>query len=172
MMRVVRKRALKLPEIRLSKEFWTEVGGLVAAGIVTNVIMQRKGEQSSNRAIVVSRGGRLKMNKKSTRDRKAAEGKPLMSLVDEEHRFVRSGGSSFKVVRYLRSGRIMGAVVGVVVGPATRELRELIGHVAQRGYVGYIGLHSSVKKAIGVALRLELKRYLRKVESSHKRRTG
>lgn len=141
MMQMIRKQKMKLPPLKLPQAFWDKAAGLVAAGIMHNVATQRTAD-----------GSRIQTNAPSTRARKAKEGKPQLSLVDEKHRFVRSGKGSFKALRYIRHGG-SGAILGVVVGPTTAELRELIRRVAALGYVGYIGLSANVKRALGVELR-------------------
>lgn len=129
----------------LPRSFWDRTGAIVAAGIVDNILAQK---QASGEA--------LKKNAPSTRDRKAREGKPQLSLVDALHRFIKGSGASWKVLRYLPRGR------GIIVGPATLELSRIIRYVGEKGYVGYVGISAKTAAALKALLRGELRAMFRR----------
>lgn len=142
--KLVPKRHVRMPELRWSREFWGKVGKVAEGAALDNLRQQRTTD-----------GGRLKANAPKTRERKRKEGKPLLSLVDEEHRFVRGNRQSWKILRYLPRN------TGVVVGAATDELKKLVRYTAKMGYVGYLGLSTQQLKAVRALIRQEFRAMFR-----------
>lgn len=143
--RVTRRRRAQLPLIRsIPRPVLDEIGQVAAGAIIDNVLQQRQAD-----------GTRLKTNAPSTRERKRREGKPLLSLVDELHRFIQKGVGSWGIVRYLPAGR------GIVVGAMTEELRRLVRYVGAAGYTGFIGLRPKHRAAIGAVIRRWLSSLMR-----------
>lgn len=131
--------------VRLPQEFWDDVAILTAGSILENILTQKKAD-----------GGRLKINSPRTREAKRAKGRPLLSLVDAEHRFVKDGGASWAKLRYTANGQ------GVVVGPSNQELKDLVIFTGQKGYGGYLGVSAKLARALGQLLRKELEKYVRR----------
>jgi hypothetical protein len=140
-----KKKPPEFGPIILSKSFWDQVAKLTAGSIIDNVISGKKAD-----------GSAIKTNSPGTRARKRKQGKPLLSLVDNEHRFVKDGDASWKLIRYTANGQ------GVVVGAATGELRELIDSLGAMGYTGYVGISEKLGRAIGELLRKELEQFIKR----------
>lgn len=141
---IVRKRAVKMPEFRWSRDFWNKVGKVVEGSTLDMIRKQTTMD-----------GSRIKTNAPSTRERKRRAGRPLLSLVDKEHRFVRGGQQSWKIIRYLPRN------TGIAVAAATRELAELVHHVVEMGYTGWLGLSQSAVGAVRALIREEMRRMFR-----------
>ena len=140
----------------LSAKFWERAAAVVEGGILDNILTQKKAS-----------GGALKKNKPATLARKLMEGKPPLALVDALHRFIQGKRKSWTIVKWLPRPGATGsdtrtAFRGIVVGPATAELRKLIQYVGQKGYVGYIGISKTTASALKALLRLELREKFRK----------
>lgn len=146
-MRVERKTTGKLALARLGnmpKEFWKQVADTVEAGILDNIVKQKQAD-----------GSMIKTNARSTLMHKIALRRGTRSLVDEKHRFVKGRGRSWKAIRYLANG------AGVVVGPATQELRELSRYVQQKGYTGWMGISATTRAALKELWRLAMVRLVK-----------
>lgn len=135
------RKTVQVPKIVFDDEFWTTVATVARSNVRENILNQKQAD-----------GGELKRNATSTMLKKLGQGKALLSLVDEPeskggHRFVRSGDGSWKLSRFLPDGR------GVVVGPATEELRSLMKYLYDKGYWGYFGLSASGVSAIRALIR-------------------
>lgn len=139
---ITRTVKVKLPTLSgFSREFWTKVGDVVKGSILDNIAKQK-----------TATGEQLKVNAPATRERKHRAGLPLLSLVDIEHRLVRTGDTSYEIVRYLAKGS------GIVVGAATEEVAKLVRYVQKAGYVGWFGINRKGREAIKALVRQELAR--------------
>jgi len=142
--KLIRKRAINMPEFRWSREFWDRCGKVVEGSTLDMI-----------RSQTTMDGSRIKQNAPSTRERKRKKGRPRLSLVDEKHRFVKGGGQSWKIIRYLPRN------TGIVVAAANAELRKLVRYVVGMGYTGWLGLSSKSEKAIRALIREEVRRQFR-----------
>lgn len=131
------------PKVRLDRQAYEEIGDACTASILRNIQEQRQAD-----------GSPLKQNAQGTQERKLREGKPLLSLVDEEHRFVKGRGDSWAV---------RASDDEVVVEPATEEFAEIVGYVQERGYVGWFGPSAEGWSVIRGIIRKALERILRSV---------
>lgn len=145
--RLVRQQKLVLPSLAvdgLGRLFWEDVAKVAQGSILDNILSQRQAS-----------GEQLKRNKTSTIARKLKAGRKPRSLIDVMHRFIQGAGKSWKVIRLLPNGK------GIEIGPATDELKRLMGLVQEKGYVGWIGLNTKAASAIKVLLREEVRRLFR-----------
>jgi hypothetical protein len=148
MLRMQREKRASFPSVlELDRAVLDKIGQVVAASVTDNVIRQRTVD-----------GGRIKLNAPSTRERKRREGKPALSLIDEQRRFIKPGAWTWRVKRN-----------SVTILPSTSELRELMRELQERGYVGWFG---ASPKALA-AVREIVKAYImRRFEEAKKRREG
>ena len=75
-----RKRIATLPALNLSEDFWDKVGKIAVGSIIDNIVSQKQED-----------GSPLKSNAASTKRRKANEGRPPLSLIDDNRSFVKGG---------------------------------------------------------------------------------
>lgn len=147
-LKLERSVAAGIPEIKWTKKFWDKTARVVEGSTLENIASQK-----------TRKGGHLKKNATSTRLRKADAGRRQMSLVDEEHRFVKGKRQSWKILKYLPKGK------GIVVGGATAELRKLVGYVTKLGYVGWLGLAPDGVAAVRALMRKEVKDMFRRAKN-------
>lgn len=153
MLRIVRKKPARPPgAIRMPQEFWDKAAQVAIGSIIENILTQRQAD-----------GTRIKANAPATRARKRKQGKRLLSLIDEQHRFVRTGRASWTLKRYLPQG------AGIVIGPATEELRQLVWWVWQAGYRGYIGLSKKGRAAIRALIRKSIQDMINRRKAASQR---
>lgn len=146
---VRRTRKAVLPDLVWDKKVLTEIGEVAAAGVVDNVLKQKQED-----------GSRIKVNKPSTRRRKLLEGKQLLSLIDEDHRFIKGGRGSFQ-----HRHRGVGPLRTVVISPATAELREISKHVQRMGYTGWFGISKETADALRLIVRKFIKEKILKAKA-------
>jgi hypothetical protein len=118
------KGAPTFSSVKLGNEFWEAVGRLAAADIARNVFAQRQAD-----------GSALKRNKQATTDRKAARGKPPLSLVDEDKRFLDHQA------QYV----VTPAANGVTITHADRTVFRA---VQEKGYTGWFRLSRDGRAAL------------------------
>lgn len=121
MIRLTRTRKAQWPKMRPGRALMLEIGKVLEGSILDNI----------KRQIQVDGTTPIQRNAPLTRKRKQERGRPLLSLVDEKHRFVRGAGASWRSTATSSS---------VTVKPATRELRDLSLRVQGGGYEGWFGL--------------------------------
>lgn len=134
--KIVREKVATLPKIELGASTFKVIGDIVEVSILRNIKSQTQGD-----------GSPIKSNKQSTRDRKASLGRRLLSLVDEQHRFVKGR---------MRSWRHKATRNSVVVEPATPELAEISGHVQRMGYTGWFSASREGARLIRETVRKRL----------------
>lgn len=118
---------IKLPNrVVLDEQAKVEMAKVVMGGLIDNILKKQQAD-----------GSPLKTNSQRTLARKRREGKPGLSLVDEEHRFIASTPYAYRT-----------RVNGIEVYPRTAELVDLIKKTWKRGYVGWFGL--SAKTVLGI----------------------
>lgn len=140
-----RQRVIGTPDLKWSDKFWLEVAKVAEASTLESIRNQKQRD-----------GSKLKVNAKSTRDRKRRKGRPLLSLVDEKHRFTKGGQNSWDIIKFLPGN------TGIVIAGATVELRKLVEYVTEKGYIGWLGLHTAGVRAVRALMRREVKRQFRK----------
>ena len=136
--RLERKSRARPAVLTFDKAFWDDVAKVYEGAILSNILRQQQ-----------ANGERLKINAPSTRARKQRLGRPLLSLVDNLHRFVKGMRQSWTLLRYLPGG-------GIVIGPANDELRRLSREVQAKGYTGWMGLGRDGRAAMKALLRKKL----------------
>lgn len=133
----------RLPDIKLDKKAFEDIGGVVCGDIVNRI---QRGRQAD--------GGAIKRNKPGTLARKAKLGQGARSLIADKLRFIRPGqGGSFRY--WAHADR-------VIVEPGSQELKDLVRYVQQKGYTGWFGVS---KTAFGTIRRIiveTIKRIVRK----------
>lgn len=132
------------PKIALTKAFAEKIGKLLAAGVVDNILQQRQ-----------AKGGSIKVNAPSTRERKQRQGRPTLSLIDDpkKRRLVKGRGRSFASGVMGTSGKYTIKIV-----PATYEARQIVRYVQDKGYTGWFGVHKDTKAAVIEMIREEVKK--------------
>ena len=141
-LKIQREVVADIPAIKLDKPFWRRVGLIVEASLLDNI---RKQQQAD--------GKKLKTNAAATRESKRRRRLPLLSLVDAKHRFVKGRGASWRITEFLANG--------IIVGPATSQLKKLNRRVQNAGYTGWMGLGASGKAALRAMLRKHIRKELR-----------
>jgi len=127
-----------------SPEFWEKVGDVVSGSILDNIIRQQQAD-----------GTPIKENAPSTKAAKQKQGRGVRSLIHLKDRFVQGAKGSWKILQFIPNGR------GILVGPATAELRKLVRWVHQLGYVGWLGVNVEGIAAIRTLLREEIRMLFR-----------
>jgi hypothetical protein len=122
--------------VKISADDYAIVGQLAKTSIQDNINQQMQADGSS-----------LKANAPSTARRKELENKPVLSLVDEEHRFIQPDSFSATVVDER-----------VTIEPGNEELKDLSRQVQEKGYTGWFGLNATAEKAVRVTMRNAIKR--------------
>jgi hypothetical protein len=138
-----RKRKSSIPPLVFDRPFWTKVAAVLAADQVDRVEKQRS-----------AAGGAIKRNAQSTLDRKQAQGKPPLSLVDEKQRFIQERFGSYEPVFY-EAGR------GVKIRVRSEKMRNVARHLIKRGYE-WIGMSRDASKAIRALFRADIRKQLRR----------
>ena len=121
--RVKRVKA-KLPALRIPMPVMRKVGKVAEGSILDNIKKQRQAD-----------GSPLKENAPSTQERKRRLRRPLLSLVDELHRFVQGNRGSWHWYPTKKGEQTL-----VVITPATAELRRLVRYVQDKGYTGWFAV--------------------------------
>lgn len=139
MFKIVRKKKALLPAVTLPKVLMEDIAEKASTGIVDNIMLQKQAS-----------GATLKRNARSTRLLKQAKnkGKPVLSLVDEEHRFVQTQGESWS---WRLSG--FGKRKRIIIRPRTGELATLNRYVQEKGYVGWFDISAKTEAAIRKLIR-------------------
>jgi hypothetical protein len=137
---VKREPVRPLPQdIKIPPEIFAKVGDIVIDSIQNNIENQKQ-----------ANGLPIKANAPSTVRAKELRGQnPPKSLIDTEHRFMRS--ESFL------------ASVGsndVTVEPRSDELKEINREVQQKGYVGWFGINDKARALIKETIRRHILAWL------------
>lgn len=130
-----RVQRAKLPELRLPVDVLEDFGELGEASILDNIKKQQQAD-----------GGALKENAPITKKRKRKKRRPLLSLVDRLHRFVRVRGQSWAHEIHVRSSTVK-------IRAATQELRNIAEYVQRMGYTGWFGINERARAAMRARLR-------------------
>ena len=133
--KVVRKKKAVMPTLRLDVKLLETIGKVAEGSILDNIKRQREAD-----------GSPLQRNAPSTRETKRRKGRPLLSLVDQFHRFARGKGRSFAQQIDTHGSR-------VYIEPATSELRRLSRWVQERGYTGWFGLSAKSGELVRMMIR-------------------
>lgn len=136
MLMLRRKKRAKLPNLLLGPEFFEQMGKAAVGSFVENVEAQRE-----------PGGGAIKSNAPSTRARKRREGKPPMSLVDQQKRFVRAAGY---IVTPIKNG--------VRITPKAQDIARAL---VAKGY-HWMGISKDLQAAIRALLRAHIKAAFRR----------
>jgi hypothetical protein len=145
--KVIRERVWEAPALVLSDNEKDRLGKLLLGGIMQNIKQQEQAD-----------GSPLKRNAPGTEKRKRNAGKPALSLVDEEHRFVKPGN-------WARTWSTDGSQVVVIEpldvgGPPT--LKELVRDLQVAGYTGWFGASKETVAAAVQLMRDWLRRAIRR----------
>lgn len=141
--KMVRKNAtIYAPPAIVGDAVIRTIADVAAASIPDNILKQRQAD-----------GSRIRVNKPATRRRKRLNGRPMLSLIDEKHRFIQGAKGSFKHEMRGTKGRH-----AIVIKPATKELATLSRHVQQMGYTGWFGLSKQTIEAIRELIRQAVKK--------------
>ncbi len=159
-LKLTRKQKAQLADLGgFSRGFWTQVGKAIEDSILQNIDRQKQAD-----------GSALQRNAPSTLAVKARWGRGSKSLVDDDHRFVGKGGSSWTILERKTGGR------GIVVGPASLELAILSRQLQSgrfgkgmkagktRRYTGWMGINKKAWAAIRKLVRKEIERLIKKAE--------
>lgn len=146
---------ITLPDVFLDEKAYDQIGKVAEASILDNIRRQQQAD-----------GSALKINAPSTRERKRRAGRPVLSLVDRLHRFVKGNQRSWKVRKTTKRGRVN----GIEVVPATSELKKLVRYVQEKGYVGWFGINKDAVAAIKEAVRESIRRQFKKARRRRSRR--
>jgi hypothetical protein len=139
--RIIREKKWDSPVLNLSDADKTRLGKLVLGDVLNNIKEQKQAD-----------GSRLEPNKPGTIARKQAEGKRPLSLVDEEHRFVKPANWDCTW-----EDATLTVEPGDRGGPPT--LRELVEHVQTppHQYTGWFGITREGLEAVRETLKQILK---------------
>lgn len=134
-MRLIRRRKATLPTLNVPIEVLDELGKVCEAGILENIKRQK-----------TARGRAIRQNAPSTLKAKRRNKRPLMSLVDELHRFTRGLGASWASNPNTHKS-------SVSIEPATKELARLSRYVQLKRYTGWFGISAKARKAMKQKIR-------------------
>ena len=134
--RVIRERKFVAPELRLGDSDRAKIAKVILGDVLNNIKQQKQAD-----------GSPIKRNRTSTSARKQAEGKPPLSLVDEEHRFVKPGNW----IAGWTGDKTLTIEPGMVGGPPT--LRDLVTSVQMSGYTGWFAVTIEAVGAVQVLLK-------------------
>lgn len=134
-----RGKPVTLPAFALPRDVLEQVAQVIEGSILANIVDQKQAD-----------GSPLQENAQSTKLRKKRAGRPIKSLIDREHRFVRGNQGSWS--HEIAAGEKW----MIVFRPATDELKKLNRYVQAKGYVGWF--RASVKGAN--AARLLIKQWI------------
>ncbi len=147
--RVIRERKWTSPVLRLDDSDKARIAKLVLGDILNNIKTQRQAD-----------GSPLKRNTAGTARRKAEKrtlvGGVAMSLVDEEHRFVKRGNWIAGWVGEKTLAIEPGSLGG------SPSLRELAQHVQEMGYTGWFAVSADGLRAVQQLLKDFIKKALRR----------
>ena len=141
---ITRERKFVAPELKLGDADKTKIAKVILGDVLNNIKQQKQAD-----------GTPLKRNRPGTTSRKQAEGKPPLSLVDEEHRFVKPGN-------WIASwgDKTLTVEPGAVGGPPT--LKELVEDVQIRGYTGWFGVTREAVAAVQILLKSFIRSAIRR----------
>lgn len=139
-LKIVRAQKAVFPGLELPQAVLEDVAKVAEASILDNIRRQKQAD-----------GSALESNRQSTMEAKRRKGRPVMSLVDALHRFVRGSSISWASTIYRRRAT-------VIIEPATGELRNLVRWVQEGGdgrnrYTGWFGINKEARAAIRERLR-------------------
>ena len=124
------RRPAHLPVFKLPVSVLELIGKVGEAAILWNIKHQQQAD-----------GSPLQENKPATKRRKQRKGRPLLSLVDQLHRFARGRGQSW-------SAQIDANKSWVILEPATSELARLVVYVQKMGYTGWFALNEKAAQKV------------------------
>lgn len=142
--KIVRETKAELPANFIDETAIKSVMKTAEGSILDNILNQ-----------VTADGGRLKANSPKTLLRKQKQGRPLLSLVDRAHRFIKGGGRSWKVGIVKTHG---GKKDALIVRPASLELANLVKWVQEAGYLGWFGIRKAHIQVMRDAIRKSIRR--------------
>ena len=131
------KRVIKasFPALKVPVDTLETIANIGEASILDNIKKQQQAD-----------GAALKENSPGWKQHKRKKRRPLLSLVNKFHRFVRGNSASWAQTIHPRSSRVK-------IEAATNELRDLAEYVQRMGYVGWFGLNKRAEKAMRTVVR-------------------
>jgi hypothetical protein len=152
LIKLERKHAVKLPKIVLGEKTFDKIGAVVEEDNIRRILKQQKAD-----------GGTIKQNKSSTQRRKQAQGKPLLSLIDENHSFIKGRKQTFPFQTFVDHVVVMfsrNKYNDVAFNDLAVWLQKP--HPKRNRYVGWFGISKKAWKLIEKITRARIKELIAK----------